>query len=120
MPESKTFPVESGWLIQRAGAPNYAIEITSSSTSGTGETFIAKYSTVPDPSGRYNTTSDPSKFQGELAIREGHAISIRQQNSASGYIAFQSGLRHVGTDTYIGMWYSNAGESGNFSLSRVY
>lgn len=105
-------PNGSRWLLQReldkgGAVPDREIQITSS--TGERGKFTA----------RYLTTTNPNVFTGEIAIREAEVIYFEQRDMGSDYLAHHSGLKDVNAGVYAGKWYSNAGEAGNFKLSRV-
>jgi hypothetical protein len=116
------------WAIERypdygPSIPIYGLQILTSTLPmrfGPGSlitTFTARYVNVLTPG--IKATDNTSTFAGEIAIREGEAIHIRQSFDLSGYVAFHSGLKVSGKDRYEGRYYDNAGYEGDFVLRKM-
>ncbi|WP_328782685.1 hypothetical protein OIE52_19455 [Streptomyces canus] len=99
-----SLPVGSRWTIKRSSVGTETIEIIGSQ----GETFTAKYV----------STTDPSKFSGEVGSRQHEVITLKQHNVGPKYVAYHSGLREASNGTYTGSWYDVAGNKGDFSLVK--
>ncbi|WP_280887199.1 hypothetical protein [Streptomyces sp. LBL] len=100
-----SLPVGSRWTIKRGSVGTETIEIVDSQ----GESFTAKYV----------STTDRSKFSGEVCVRQQEVISIKQNNVGPKYVAFHSGLREASDGgRYTGTWYDVAGNKGDFSLVK--
>lgn len=103
----------SRWLIQRTiDGPKGPIEdqeivVTATSVTATsGKVFTAQYN------GGFNK----SVFTGEIWTRETEVLSLKQHDHKTKYVAFH--VAHRKDNEYEGRWLDNAGNKGNFRLTR--